>query len=96
MIRDDFLTAFKEIDLILAPTSPTTAFKFGDKMDDPLAMYLVDVYTTSLNLAGLPGISVPVGNSSEGLPIGVQLIGKPFEETELLQAAARVEELVSS
>ncbi len=96
LIRDDFLTAFKEVDLILAPTSPTTAFKFGDKMDDPLAMYLVDVYTTSLNLAGLPGISVPVGNSSEGLPIGVQLIGKPFEETELLQAAARVEELVSS
>ncbi|TFB12537.1 Asp-tRNA(Asn)/Glu-tRNA(Gln) amidotransferase subunit GatA [Candidatus Marinimicrobia bacterium MT.SAG.3] len=95
LIRDDFITAFKEVDLLLAPTSPTTAFKLGDKIDDPLAMYLVDVYTTSLNLAGLPGISIPVGNSSEGLPIGLQLIGKPFEETELLQAAARVEELVS-
>ena len=96
LIRDDFITVFKEVDLLLAPTSPTTAFKLGDKTDDPLTMYLVDVYTTSLNLAGLPGISIPAGNSSEGLPIGLQLIGKPFEETELLQAAARVEELVPS
>ncbi len=95
LIRDDFLKVFEEVDLLITPIAPTTAFKIGEKMDDPLAMYLVDIYTTSLNLAGLPGISLPCGNSVDGLPIGVQLIGKPFEETELLQTAARVEELVS-
>jgi aspartyl-tRNA(Asn)/glutamyl-tRNA(Gln) amidotransferase subunit A len=75
------------VDAILTPTSPTPAFKFGEKSDDPISMYLSDVYTISTNLAGLPGISVPCGFSSTGLPIGVQLIGKAFEESSLLQIA---------
>ena len=91
LIRDDFLTAFKEVDAIITPTSPTTAFNIGEKIDDPLAMYLVDVYTTSLNLAGLPGISVPSGKSSDGMPIGVQIIGKPFDELGILRIASKIE-----
>jgi aspartyl-tRNA(Asn)/glutamyl-tRNA(Gln) amidotransferase subunit A len=87
LIRQDFEKAFAEVDAILTPTSPTPAFKFGEKSDDPISMYLSDVYTISTNLAGLPGISVPCGFSSTGLPIGVQLIGKAFEESSLLQIA---------
>jgi aspartyl-tRNA(Asn)/glutamyl-tRNA(Gln) amidotransferase subunit A len=87
LIRQDFEKAFAEVDAILTPTSPTPAFKFGDKSDDPISMYLSDVYTISTNLAGLPGISVPCGFSSSGLPIGVQLIGQAFEESSLLQIA---------
>jgi aspartyl-tRNA(Asn)/glutamyl-tRNA(Gln) amidotransferase subunit A len=87
LIRQDFEKAFSEVDAILTPTSPTPAFKFGEKSDDPISMYLSDVYTISTNLAGLPGISVPCGFSSTGLPIGVQLIGKAFEESSLLQIA---------
>ena len=87
LIRQDFEKAFAEVDAILTPTSPTPAFKFGEKSDDPISMYLSDVYTISTNLAGLPGISVPCGFSNSGLPIGVQLIGKAFEESSLLQIA---------
>ena len=87
LIRQDFEKAFAEVDAILTPTSPTPAFKFGEKSDDPISMYLSDVYTISTNLAGLPGISVPCGFSSTGLPIGMQLIGKAFEESSLLQIA---------
>ena len=87
LIRQDFEKAFTEVDAILTPTSPTPAFKFGEKSDDPISMYLSDVYTISTNLAGLPGISIPCGFSSTGLPIGVQLIGKAFEESSLLQIA---------
>ena len=87
LIRQDFEKAFAEVDAILTPTSPTPAFKFGEKSDDPISMYLSDVYTISTNLAGLPGISVPCGFSGSGLPIGVQLIGKAFEESSLLQIA---------
>ena len=87
LIRQDFEKAFTEVDAILTPTSPTPAFKFGEKSDDPISMYLSDVYTISTNLAGLPGISVPCGFSNSGLPIGVQLIGKAFEESSLLQIA---------
>ena len=87
LIRKDFDKAFTEVDAILTPTSPTPAFKFGEKSDDPISMYLSDVYTISTNLAGLPGISVPCGFSSSGLPIGMQLIGKAFEESSLLQIA---------
>ena len=92
LIRDDFLKVFKDVDVIITPTSPTTAFNIGEKIDDPLAMYLVDVYTTSLNLAGLPGISIPSGKSTDGMPIGVQIIGNPFDELGILKLAARVEE----
>ena len=86
LIRQDFLNAYKEVDAIITPTTPTPAFKRGAKAD-PLAMYLCDVYTIGVNLAGLPGISVPCGFSSGGLPIGMQLIGQPFKEADLLAIA---------
>ena len=91
LIRRDFLNAYREVDVLLTPTSPTPAFKAGAKAD-PLAMYLCDVYTIGVNLAGLPGISVPCGFSSGGLPIGMQLIGQPFQEAELLAVAHAYEQ----
>ena len=90
LIRQDFLNAYKEVDALLTPTSPVPAFKLGEK-SDPLAMYLCDIYTIGVNLAGLPAVSVPCGFTTGGLPIGLQLIGQPFRETELL-AVARVYE----
>ncbi|MDR2030541.1 MAG: Asp-tRNA(Asn)/Glu-tRNA(Gln) amidotransferase subunit GatA [Puniceicoccales bacterium] len=87
LICRDYAAAFAEVDLILTPTSPTTAFPFGARNDDPLAMYLSDAYTVSINLAGLPAISIPCGLDSQCLPIGLQLIGKPYGEEELLAAA---------
>jgi aspartyl-tRNA(Asn)/glutamyl-tRNA(Gln) amidotransferase subunit A len=86
LIRDDFQQAFKDVDIILGPTTPTTAFKLNENMDDPVSMYLSDIYTVSANLAGLPGISVPSGFSN-GLPVGMQLIGNYFEEARLLNVA---------
>lgn len=86
LIRDDFVTAFKEVDLILTPTAPTPAFKIGEKNNDPIAMYLSDIFTIAVNLAGLPGMSLPCG-FSQGLPVGLQLIGKHFDEEKLLNAA---------
>ena len=83
----DFLNAFEQVDLIASPTSPTPAFKISEKSGDPLQMYLSDIYTISCNLAGLCGISVPCGFSSGGLPIGLQLLGRPFGEGELLRVA---------
>ena len=87
LIRNEFMKAFEDIDVIVTPTSPFTAFKKGEKEKDPLAMYLADINTISVNLAGLPGISVPCGFSSNKLPIGVQFIGKPFQEADLLCCA---------
>ncbi len=81
------MNAFEKCDAILTPTTPTTAFKIGEKSDDPLAMYLSDIFTVSANLAGVPGISVPCGLSSEGLPIGLQLLGKHWQEEVLLNFA---------
>jgi aspartyl-tRNA(Asn)/glutamyl-tRNA(Gln) amidotransferase subunit A len=86
LIRQDFLNAFREVDALLTPTSPMPAFKLGEKAD-PLALYLCDIYTIGVNLAGLPGISVPCGFTKSGLPIGAQLIGQPFREAELLAIA---------
>ncbi len=86
LIKDDFQNAFAEVDLILGPTTPETAFEIGAKSDDPVSMYLQDIYTISLNLAGLPGMSLPVG-FSDGLPVGMQLIGNYFDESRLLAAA---------
>jgi aspartyl-tRNA(Asn)/glutamyl-tRNA(Gln) amidotransferase subunit A len=87
LIRQDFDEAFKQIDLIIGPVSPTTAMKIGEKSDDPLGMYLLDLYTVSANLAGLPGIAFPCGFSRERLPIGVQLQGPALSEDRLLRAA---------
>jgi aspartyl-tRNA(Asn)/glutamyl-tRNA(Gln) amidotransferase subunit A len=87
LIQNDFFEAFKKVDCILMPTSPTTAFCLGDKIDDPLQMYLSDVYTVSANLAGVPAISLPCGEDSKGLPIGVQVVGKQFDETTMLRIA---------
>ena len=92
LIRQDFLKAFEEVDLIASPTTPTPAFKIGEKTGDPLQMYLSDIYTISCNLAGLCGISVPCGFSKAGLPIGLQLLGKPFGEPDLLRAAHAYEQ----
>jgi aspartyl-tRNA(Asn)/glutamyl-tRNA(Gln) amidotransferase subunit A len=87
LIQDDFFRAFTKVDCILLPTSPTTAFRFGEKADDPLQMYLSDVYTVSANLAGGPAISVPCGVDGKGLPIGVQFVGKQFDEPTILKVA---------
>jgi aspartyl-tRNA(Asn)/glutamyl-tRNA(Gln) amidotransferase subunit A len=87
LLRQDFANAFEKCDAVLTPTTPTPAFKFGDKVDDPLAMYLNDIYTVTANLAGVPGISVPCGLSSEGLPIGMQLLGPYWSEANLLRLA---------
>lgn len=90
-IRNDFEAAFQSCDAILTPTAPSTAFAIGEKQDDPIAMYLEDVFTVTLNLAGLPGISVPVGLAANGLPLGLQLIGRPFDEETLFKAASALE-----
>jgi aspartyl-tRNA(Asn)/glutamyl-tRNA(Gln) amidotransferase subunit A len=87
LIRNDFLNAFKNCDAIITPTSPTPAFRIGEKVDDPLAMYLNDIYTVTGNLAGIPGLSVPCGLSSERLPIGFQLLGPYWSEPALLRMA---------
>ena len=91
LIREDFDKAFQQVDVILSPVSPTPAFKLGEHDDDPLGMYLADVYTIGANLAGLPGISVPAGMSSGGLPIGLQLLAPPLEEERVLRAARMFE-----
>ena len=88
LISDDFKKAFEEVDVIMGPTSPSVAFQFGEKSKDPIAMYLSDIYTIAVNLAGLPGMSVPVG-FSKGLPIGMQIIGNYFSEQRLLNVAHR-------
>jgi aspartyl-tRNA(Asn)/glutamyl-tRNA(Gln) amidotransferase subunit A len=91
LLRRDFAEAFARVDVILTPTAPTPAFRLGEKVDDPLTMYLSDIYTIPANLAGIPGISVPCGMSPDGLPIGAQLLGKHFDEESLLAAAAAIE-----
>ncbi len=92
LIKQDFERAFKEVDVIITPTSPTVAFKMGEKSADPLQMYLSDIFTISVNLAGVPGISIPCGFTTENLPIGLQLIGKHFDEDSLLKIAYAYEQ----
>ena len=87
LIKREFDRAFQKYDLILGPAAPTTAPELGKSLSDPMKMYLGDIYTISVNLAGLPGMSVPVGKDSKGLPIGMQLIGNVFEEKTLIRAA---------
>ena len=92
LIRQDFLKAFETCDVIATPVAPTTAFHLGEKIADPLTMYLSDIFTIAVNLAGLPGLSVPCGFDEKSLPISLQLIGKPFGEEDLLQAAYAYEQ----
>jgi aspartyl-tRNA(Asn)/glutamyl-tRNA(Gln) amidotransferase subunit A len=92
LIRRDFDAAFQDVDLIATPVTPTPAFKLGEKVQDPLQMYLSDIYTISINLAGIPAISVPCGFSKAGLPIGLQLIGRPFAEDVVLRGAHAYEQ----
>jgi aspartyl-tRNA(Asn)/glutamyl-tRNA(Gln) amidotransferase subunit A len=91
LIRQDFDAAFQQVDVIAGPVTPTPAFRLGEKVNDPLAMYLGDIYTISANLAGLPGIALPCGMTSHRLPIGLQLLAPPFEEERLLRAARMCE-----
>ncbi len=92
LIRRDFMNAFDSVDVLLTPTTPTAAFKAGEKSNDPLAMYLNDIYTINANLAGLPALSLPCGFNQQGLPIGFQLIGQPFAEARLLSVAHHFEQ----
>ncbi|MBY0372245.1 Asp-tRNA(Asn)/Glu-tRNA(Gln) amidotransferase subunit GatA, partial [bacterium] len=93
LIQKDFEEAFSKCHCIASPTSPSTAFRLGEKVDDPLTMYLSDIFTLPVNLAGLPGISVPSGVDSKGLPIGLQLIGKHFDESQLFQVSHAFEKV---
>ena len=92
LIREDFVKAFAKFDLLLTPTTPTPAFPIGEKSSDPLAMYLADIFTVGLNIAGVPGLSMPAGMTKSGLPIGVQLVAAHFAEEKLLQAGRVLEE----
>lgn len=92
LVKRDFDEAFKGFDVIVTPTSPTAAFRFGEKTEDPLQMYLSDIFTIPCNLAGLPGISIPCGFTREGLPIGLQVLGRPFEEGTILKVAYAYEQ----
>jgi aspartyl-tRNA(Asn)/glutamyl-tRNA(Gln) amidotransferase subunit A len=93
LIRADFVRAFEQCDCIMMPVAPTTAFKIGEKVDDPLQMYLSDIYTIAANLAGVPGISIPCGFDGTGLPIGLQILGPAFAEDSLLQIASMFEKV---
>jgi len=92
LIRQDFDAAFERVDVIATPTTPTTAFRVGEKIDNPLEMYLADVFTLSMNLAGICGLSLPCGFDDQGLPIGLQLMGPALGEVVVLQAAHAYEQ----
>jgi aspartyl-tRNA(Asn)/glutamyl-tRNA(Gln) amidotransferase subunit A len=92
LVARDFKEAFKKVDVVVCPTSPTTAFKLGEKTEDPLSMYLSDVFTITANLAGIPGISLPCGKDKRGLPIGIQFLGRPFDELKMLQLSHAYEQ----
>ena len=98
LIREDFIRAFEGVDIIVGPTTPTPAFRFGSKSDNPLEMYLADIYTAAVNLAGMPAISLPAGSGRESganLPVGLQLIGNLSEDTKLLDTALLIEKIIS-
>ncbi|MBN8909268.1 MAG: Asp-tRNA(Asn)/Glu-tRNA(Gln) amidotransferase subunit GatA, partial [Rhodospirillales bacterium] len=91
LILQDFTEAFGRVDALLTPTAPSAAFGQGEKMDDPITMYLNDVFTVPANLAGVPGISVPAGLDPNGLPLGLQVLAKPFDEATMFTVAAALE-----
>ena len=91
LIQRDFDQVFQDVDLLVTPVMPTTAFQLGEKIEDPLQMYLSDLYTISASLAGIPAIALPCGLSRKGLPIGMQILGRPFEEDVVLRAARAYE-----
>ena len=93
LLAQDFQKAFERVDALILPVAPTPAFKLGEKLDDPLQMYLTDVYTIPASMAGLPGVSVTGGTSSEGLPVGVQVLGPHFAEATVLRVARAIEVL---
>ena len=92
LIADDFRSAFAQCDVIAGPTAPGTAFKLGDKADDPVSMYLQDIYTIAVNLAGIPAMSIPVG-FADGMPVGMQIMGNYFEEARLLNVAHKYQQV---
>jgi len=92
LIKNDFDAVFKDFDCIVTPTSPTAAFKIGERIASPLKMYLSDIYTISVNLAGIPAISIPCGFTKAGLPVGLQILAKPFNEETLLRLAHTYEQ----
>ena len=92
LVKRDFEDAFKDVDFIIGPTSPCLPFKIGEMEGDPLAMYLADIYTVSINLAGIPAISIPCGKSVSGLPIGLQIIAPAFQEKALFDIARSIED----
>jgi len=94
LIKQDFANAFEKVDLIFAPVSPVPAIKIGEKTDDPLANYLMDIYTISVNLAGLPALSLPAGKA-DGLPVGLQIIGNHFQENKILSVASHIEQILT-
>ena len=95
LIKKDFDDAYKKVDAILTPSTPSSAFKIGEKTNDPVSMYLNDIFTVPVNLAGLPGISIPAGLDKKGFPLGLQIIGKPFDEQSILNIAYSMEEKIS-
>ena len=95
LIKSDFDEAYKKVDAILTPSTPSSAFKIGEKKDDPVSMYLNDIFTVPVNLAGLPGISIPAGHDSKGYPLGLQIIGKAFDEQNILDIAYAMEEKIN-
>ncbi|MCI8587092.1 MAG: Asp-tRNA(Asn)/Glu-tRNA(Gln) amidotransferase subunit GatA, partial [Clostridia bacterium] len=92
LVMNEFEKAFEKYDVIITPTSPTTAFKIGEKSNNPLEMYLSDICTVSINIAGLPGISIPVGVDKDNMPIGMQIIGNRFQEETILNVAYAMEQ----
>ena len=92
MLKMDFDEAFKRCDCILTPTSPTPAFKIGERINDPLSMYLSDIFTISVNLAGIPAMSIPCGFTESGLPIGLQILARPFGEEDIFKVAYTYEQ----
>jgi aspartyl-tRNA(Asn)/glutamyl-tRNA(Gln) amidotransferase subunit A len=93
LIARDFARAFETVDAVIAPVSPFPAFRLGEKVDDPLAMYLSDIYTITGSLAGIPALSVPCGKTSEGLPVGMQIMTRHFDEATMFRIAAAFEKI---